>query len=445
MTERRVLIVDDEKDIHRALRLILEKEGYEVETAETSRESIELLKARPFHVVISDFRLPDFDGLELLRMVKIQHPQVEFILMTGYGTIDIAVQAIREGAYDFVQKPVKRLGLLRALEKAFEKRDLLAENRKLREEITSIRGPRTVIANSPAMRRVMEIAKQVAPSTATVLITGESGTGKEAIANVIHHASDRSDAPFIKVSCAAIPETLLEAELFGHERGAFTGAFAQRKGRFEAAGHGTLFLDEISEVHASTQVKLLRVLQEGEFERLGGNKTISADVRVLAAANTDLEKDVREKRFREDLFYRLNVISIHLPPLRDRREDIPLLVNQSLRHWAAVNGRAIREVSREAMERLMGYEWPGNVRELGNLMERAVILCRKDILDLDDFPTLVENRTTGQGEIRIPLGTSLWDAESLLIEETIRHTHGNKAKAAQILGVAVRTLHRRGK
>jgi DNA-binding NtrC family response regulator len=445
MSDRRVLIVDDERDILRALRLILEKEGYEIESAETARAALELLNARPFHVVISDFRLPDFDGMELLRMVKVQHPQIEFIILTGYGTIDIAVQAIREGAYDFVQKPVKRLGVLRTLEKAFEKRDLLIENRKLREEITSIRGHKPIIANSPEMRRVIDIAEQVAPSTATVLITGESGTGKEVIANFIHQSSGRKSNPFVKVSCAAIPETLLEAELFGHERGAFTGAFAQRKGRFEVAGRGTLFLDEIGEVKPSTQVKLLRVLQEGEFERLGGNQTLSANARIIAATNVDLDEAVRDKHFREDLFYRLNVISIHLPPLRDRREDIPFLVDQSLRHWAAKNERAIREVSRDALDRLIEYDWPGNVRELENVMERAVILCRKDVIDVDDLPALARSRTSEQGELRIPLGTSLREAESLLITETIRHARGNKARAAQLLGVAVRTIHRRTK
>lgn len=443
MKGQRVLVVDDERDIRDTVRLILEKEGYEADAAEAARPALEMLKAKRYHLLLSDYRLPDLDGLELLRIVKLQRPETEVVILTGYGTIDMAVQAIREGAYDFIQKPVKRLAILRTVEKALEKQALLVENRRLKDELTTVRGAKEIIATSPEMRRTLEIAEQVAPSSATVLITGESGTGKEVVANVIHFGSARRERAFIKVSCAAIPETLLEAELFGHERGAFTGAIAQRKGRFELADRGTLFLDEVGEMSPSTQVKLLRVLQEGEFERLGGTKTIRVDVRVIAATNANLEEAVERKRFRKDLFYRLNVITIHLPPLRERKEDIPLLADYFLRRWSAKNGKRIDGISQEAMKRLIAYPWPGNVREMENVMERAVILSRDGVIDMEDLPPVFGGVEEGQREIRIPIGTSMDEAERLLIEETLRHTGGNKERAARLLGVATRTIYRK--
>lgn len=439
----RILVVDDEVDILDAIRTILEKEGHEVATAATAHEGLERLQSHRPHVVLSDLRLPDIDGVELLKLVKKQHPEIEVVLLTGFGTIDVAVQAMREGAYDFIQKPVKRMVILRTIEKAAEKQTLLAENRRLREELSAVRGPREVIAVSPAMRHSLETARQVASSSATILITGESGTGKEVIVDTIHASSHRSAHPLVKVSCAAIPETLLEAELFGHERGAFTGAVSLRKGRFELADRGTLFLDEIGEISLPTQVKLLRALQEGEFERLGGTKTIKVDVRVIAATNVNLEEAVAARQFRKDLYYRLNVINLQLPPLRERPEDIPPLANSALRRFGAMNGRRIEAIAPEALEKLVAYHWPGNVRELENVMERAVILSRDAVIGLDDLPAPIGAVEPAHGEIRLPIGTTLARAEEILIRETLRHVEGNKLKAARLLGVAARTIYRR--
>jgi two-component system response regulator HydG len=443
MNGHRVLVVDDEREIRESVRLILSKEGHQTDVAESARQALEKLQTTRYQLVLTDFRMPDLDGLELLRLVKLHHPQTEVVILTGYGTIDMAVQAIREGAYDFIQKPIRRVAILRTVEKALEKQALLVENKKLREELSSVRGAKEIIATSPAMRRTIEVAEQVAPSSATILITGESGTGKEVIANVIHFGSARKDQPFIKVSCAAIPETLLEGELFGHERGAFTGAHTQRKGRFELADHGTLFLDEIGEMSPSTQVKLLRVLQEGEFERLGGTKTIRVDVRLIAATNANLEEAVERKGFRRDLFYRLNVITLNIPPLRERPEDIPLLADYFLRRATAKNAKAIDTISEEAMDRLLAYSWPGNVRELENVIERAVVLSRGASIGIDDLPPTLGTVERDRREVRIPIGTSMDRVEKLLIEETLRHTGGNKEKAAKLLGVATRTIYRK--
>jgi two-component system response regulator HydG len=439
----RILVVDDEPEIRDTIRVILRKEGYEADVADSARAALAMLDAKRYALVITDFRMPDLDGIELLRLVKTRQHEIEVIILTGYGTIDVAVQAIREGAYDFVQKPVRRVAILKTVEKALERRALLVENRELKQELSSIRGKKETIAASPAMRHTIEIAEQVAASAATVLVTGESGTGKEVVANIIHHASPRRGRPLVKVSCAAIPETLLEAELFGHERGAFTGAHQQRKGRFELAHQGTLFLDEVGEMTPSTQVKLLRILQEGEFERLGGTKTIAVDVRVIAATNVNLEEAVAAKQFRKDLYYRLNVITIALPPLRERPEDIPLLADYALRRWCAKNGRRIESIAPEALERLMAYSWPGNVRELENVIERAVILSRDNVIGIDDLPAVFGSVQPSSGEIRVPIGTTMEQVEQLMIDETLRHTEGNKERAAKLLGVATRTIYRK--
>jgi two-component system response regulator HydG len=441
--KRRILVVDDEPEIRDTIAVILRKAGYDADVAPAARAAIEMLAAERYELILTDYRMPDLDGIELLRLVKARQPETEVVILTGYGTIDVAVQAIREGAYDFVQKPIKRLAILKTVEKAIERRALLVENRALREELSTIRGQKETIAASPAMRRTLEIAEQVASSAATVLVTGESGTGKEVVANIVHYASPRKGKPFIKVSCAAIPETLLEAELFGHERGAFTGAHQQRKGRFELADQGTLFLDEVGEMSPSTQVKLLRVLQEGEFERLGGTKTLRVNVRVIAATNVNLEEAVASKLFRRDLFYRLNVITISIPPLRERPEDIPLLAEYSLRRWCAKNGRRIESITAEAMERLLAYPWPGNVRELENVIERAVILSRGSAIEVDDLPPAFGSVQPPSGEIRVPVGTTMERMEQILIDETLRHTGGNKERAARLLGVATRTIYRK--
>ncbi|MEZ4653064.1 MAG: sigma-54 dependent transcriptional regulator [Candidatus Eisenbacteria bacterium] len=318
-----------------------------------------------------------------------------------------------------------------------------SKNRRLREELSEVRGRRDLIAVSETMRRTLDVVQQVAQSSATTLIVGESGTGKEVIANLIHTSSERRDGPFIKVSCAAIPETLLEAELFGHEKGAFTGAVHQRKGRFELAHMGTLFLDEVGEMSPTIQVKLLRVLQEGEFERLGGNQTLRSDVRLITATNVDLEDAVRHGRFRSDLYYRLNVITVPLPPLRERREDIPLLASYFCRRLAAKHGKAIQGVSAAAMERLLQYAWPGNVRELENVVERAVVLGRGTLLAEEDLPPAIHAAVTPSPEIRIPVGMPMREAEDRIIRATLQHTGGNKEQAARLLGIASRTIHRK--
>jgi two-component system response regulator HydG len=376
-------------------------------------------------------------------MLKIASPETEVLMITGYGTIDDAVRAIKDGAYDFIQKPVKKSLVLKSIEKALERQALATENRELRERLRTIEKVPRPIGVSLAMKKVIEVAEQVAPSSASVLIEGESGTGKEVIANIVHYASNRRDFPFVKVNCAAIPETLLEAELFGHEKGSFTGAVAQRKGRFELADGGTLFLDEISETSPATQVKLLRVLQEGEFERVGGTETIRVDVRLLAATNANLEEAIREKRFRKDLYYRLNVVTIHIPPLRERPEDIPLLADHFIRVYGARNGKAIEGLAQEVLDRFMRYAWPGNVRELENVIERAVVLGKGRLIQSDDLPQALHQEQGPENVIRIPIGTTMHEAERRIITETLRRTQGNKELAARLLGIAARTIYRK--
>jgi two-component system response regulator HydG len=350
---------------------------------------------------------------------------------------------MKEGAYDFITKPFRRVALERTIRKAAEKQALVLQNRALQERLAAAEGSGQLVGTSPAMRRVLELLAQVAPSAATVLVLGESGTGKELVANALHQGSPRRGGPLVKVNCAALPETLLESELFGYERGAFTGATARKAGRFELANGGTLFLDEIGELSPTTQAKLLRVLQQGEFERVGGTQTLRADVRVVAATNADLPALVRERRFREDLFYRLNVITLALPPLRVRREDIPLLAQHFLQRFAAKNGKAIAGFTQEALDLLQGYAWPGNVRELENVVERAVVLARGDLLSPADLPETLAGTEAVSRHLVISIGTPLEDVEDRLIAETLRYTKGDKTLAAKLLGIATRTIYRR--
>jgi len=438
-----VLVIDDEAEIRQSFRRLLTREGLDVHTASDGKEAMAEIRKRRFRVALCDLRLPDIDGLELLKMLKIASPETEVLMITGYGTIDDAVRAMKDGAYDFIQKPVKKPLILKSIEKALERQALASENRELRERLQSMEKIPRPIGVSLAMKKVIEVAEQVAPSSASVLIEGESGTGKEVIANIVHFASHRKDFPFIKVNCAAIPETLLEAELFGHEKGAFTGAIAQRKGRFELADGGTLFLDEISETSPATQVKLLRVLQEGEFERVGGTETIRGDVRLIAATNANLEEAIRERRFRKDLYYRLNVVKIHIPPLRDRPEDIPLLAEHFIQVYNLRNGKSLEGLSQEALERFMKYAWPGNVRELENVIERAVVLGKGRLIQPDDLPPALVERQGSEHMIRIPFGMTMQEAEHKIIQETLRRTQGNKELAARLLGIASRTIYRK--
>jgi len=381
------------------------------------------------------------DGVELLKRAKAADQEIEVILITGHGTVEVAVEAIKEGAYDFITKPVKKAQLLHAVDKASERQYLSRENKELRSQLSQS-GSRKFVYASAEMRNISRMIEQVAPSTATVLITGDSGTGKEIVADAIHNASPRRGKPFIKVSCAALPETLLEAELFGHEKGAFTGANARKEGRFELAHGGSLFLDEVGEISPAVQVKLLRVLQDQKFERLGGTRTIDADVRILAATNKDLQKEVEEKRFREDLFYRLNVINIRIPSLRERKDDIQLLAMHFLKTYADKNQKNLEGFSEDAMLALTSYDWPGNVRELENAVERAVVFTSGTVVPLSVLPQNVSTFGESRHSLTFKIGTPLRELERKAIEITLQHARGDKNLAARMLGVATRTIYR---
>ncbi len=440
--ETTLLIVDDDPSNLASLGKIFGREGMRVLSASGAREALELARRHRVQVVLTDLMMPGTNGVELLRAIKEVAPDTEVVLMTAYGTVETAVQAMREGAYDFVEKPLKRMSIVKSVRKAAERQSLVAENRSLRKEIQLLTS-REIIGQSPAIRRVLEVAGQAAPSSATVLILGESGTGKELLARYIHSKSGRSEKSFVAVNCAAIPESILEAELFGHERGAFTGAVARREGRFAKARGGTLFLDEIGELSPAVQVKLLRVLQEGEFEPIGGS-TVQADVRVVAATNRDLASEVEAGRFREDLYYRLNVIAITAPPLHARREDIPLLVDHFLGVYCRKNSRPRLVVPKEVEEKLMDYNWPGNVRELQNVVERAAVLCRSDSIGLDDLPeSIARAAPRAPSAVSFSIGTPLHEVELRLIRETLSHTAGDKSLAAQLLGISTRTIYRK--
>jgi len=439
-----VLVVDDEAHLRESLEKTLAKEGFDVVQAATGQEALEALRERPISIALCDLRMPIMDGIQFLKAARAIRPETEVIMMTGYGTVQMAVEAIKLGAYDFIEKPFKRLELVKSIQKAIERQNLLFENKRLREELEGeAAGPRSVIGTSRAMRQVIELVNQVAESTATILIEGESGTGKEVIANAIHYRSSRRARPFVKVSCAALPETLLEAELFGYEKGAFTGAVNRKTGRFELADTGTLFMDEVGEIPASMQVKLLRVLQEGEFERLGGTKTLQVNVRLVAATNRGLADLVKRGQFREDLYYRLNVITVAIPPLRERPEDIPLLVDHFVRRYAQRNQRNIAGITKETMERLIDYHWPGNVRELENTIERAIVLTRDATIGVDALPPTILTSSRNPTQIVIPIGTKMRDVQRRMITETLKQTNGNRELAAKLLGIASRTIYRK--
>ena len=438
-----ILVVDDEASNRLSMERILQRAGYRVLSAESGAEGLALLRKENVSLLLTDLKMPGMSGLELLKAARKLAPDVEVIVLTAYGTVETAVGAMKEGAYDFISKPLKRIELLSAVRNALEKQALSSENRRLRERLEA-QGGRGIIGTSPAMQKVLELVSQVAPSSASVLIEGASGTGKELVAQAIHDLSPRRAQRFVKLNLAALPETLVESELFGYEAGAFTGAVGRREGRFELAAGGSLFLDEVGELSPALQVKLLRVLQEGEFERLGGTKTISVDVRIVAATNKNLKEEVEARRFREDLYYRLNVINIRLPPLRERVEDIPLLVNHFLRVYARKNERPFKEMSREAMALLMRHDWPGNVRELENTIERAVVLSRHDDIRPEDLPASLqgEQRSTRR-ELSFPIGTPIREVELAMIRETLRYTDGDKNLAAHLLGINPRTIYRK--
>jgi DNA-binding NtrC family response regulator len=437
-----VLVVDDERNIREGLAEALALEGYEVAAAADGEEALTILGREEVDLVITDLRMPKLAGDALLKRLVAEWPAVPVIILTGHGTIETAVQAMRDGAYDFLTKPVdlERLGLL--VKRALSTRELSLRYRELREEVERKSQFATVIGRSALMRRVFDRVRQVAPARSSVLITGESGVGKEMVAEAVHYNSPRRDKALVKVHCAALAESLLESELFGHERGAFTGAVARKRGRFELAHLGTLFLDEIGEISAGVQVKLLRVLEERRFERVGGEETIEVDVRIIAATNRDLPKAIAAGTFREDLYYRLNVVSIEVPPLRERREDIDLLVAAFLKEFSEENGKRIEGVDAKARAALLAFDWPGNVRQLRNTIESAVVLARGPVIGLDDLPPNMRGETGGSS-VSVPVGATLAEAERDLIRATLAREGGNKSRAADILGIGRKTLHRK--
>ena len=443
-----VLVVDDEPAIVESLTKIFKREGMHVLFATDGTAALDILRKHRVGVLLTDLMMPQTSGMDLLRAAKTIAPETEVVLMTAYGTVETAVDAMREGAYDFVTKPLKRAHVVRIVRNALEKQSLLVEVRSLKAQISEKRR-RAIIGTSLAWRRTMDIMMQASPSEATVLLLGESGTGKELLARAVHENSARAKGPFVAVNCAAIPESILEGELFGYEKGAFTGATTARDGRFEAANGGTLFLDEIGEISRHVQVKLLRVLQEGEIERLGGGgKPRRIDVRIVAATNVNLAGEVKAGRFREDLYYRLNVIPVNVPPLRDRRDDISLLAQHFVQVYAEKNGKAIAGCTAAAIERLTEYGWPGNVRELENSIERAVVLTRagQTTIDEDALPREIRDATPGTASatsLTFPLGMPLAEIEMRVIHETLRHTRGDKRLTAKLLGIATRTIYRR--
>ena len=460
-----VLLVDDETGHLQSLKILFERaqlqskagENYRLEvlTASSGTLALELVRQRPVDIILTDLMMPQMSGKDLLLNAKAIGADADVIVMTAFGTVENAVDAMRVGAYDFIQKPFKSALVLKVIERCLEKRLLKEENLLLRRTLVGLNPnsvkEKTIVGRSPAMAQLMETVQQVADSSASVLLYGESGTGKEIIAKAIHEHSPRMEKPLVTVNCAALPESILEAELFGYEKGAFTGATENKKGRLDRADGGTLFLDEIGDLSASVQVKLLRVLQEGEFDRVGGTEPIQVDFRLVAATNRNLQQMVHDGQFREDLFYRLNVIALELPPMRERPEDIPLLVSYFVQKYSQKNNRSIERVSEEAMQVFRRYSWPGNVREIENIIERAVVLAKDAEIQISDLPSsLLSSSSPRPSSIRrdgdivlIPIGTKLADAELALIKETLGKTNGDKSMAAQLLGIAARTIYRK--
>jgi len=441
--KERILIVDDDDALRESLELVLVAEGYEVVGVAGGPAALTALQAAPVDVVLCDLRMPGMDGMELLPQLVRRLPGVPVILMSAYGSADLAVEAMNRGAYDYLSKPFQPSEVILTIRKARERERLRRANRLLRRDVQRVVGERPIIAASEGMIEVLELLERAAEFKATVLLTGESGTGKEVLARAIHVQSARRDAAFVAVNCGAIPETLLETELFGHTRGAFTGADRARRGLVAEADGGSLFLDEIGELPISLQVKLLRVLQEEEVRPVGESKPLNVDVRIIAATSRDLELEVREGRFREDLFYRLNVIRVQVPPLRERREDISVLVDHFLDHFRRTLGKPVRRISDDALDRLLAYAWPGNVRELENVMERALILAEGERITLRELPESVVSPAKGSpgaSSADLSLRRARKALEADLIERALRTTDGNRTHAARLLQISHRAL-----
>ena len=440
-----ILVVDDDLAHRNMLKKLLGGWGYDVSEADDGSSAIDAVNQRAFDLILMDIRMLKVSGIEALEQIKIINPAIPVIIMTAYASVETAVDALKKGAYDYLTKPLDFDELKIAINRATEHNRLKKENEYLKERLGQKFDTQNMIGRSPLMVKLLETVAQVAATEATVLITGKSGTGKEMIANALHYNSQRKDAPFIKINCAALTESLLESELFGHEKGAFTGADKRREGKFRQADGGSIFLDEVSEMSPAMQVKLLRVLQEREITRVGGAEVIAVNVRVIAASNKDLKKEMEQKRFREDLFYRLNVVALHVPALSERREDIPLLAQHFLEMFAAKNKKNIKGFTPQAMEKLIKYAWPGNVRELMNAVERAVVLSRSEYIDADELALLMADSSNvlGSDKFSLPENMPLDEVEKRSILEAINSCGGNKSEAARRLGITRKTLRKK--
>ena len=435
----RILIVDDEANARAALSEILREEGYSTETAADGFKALGKLEEFSPDVVLTDLKMPGLDGIGLMEKAQATRSDATFVVMTAFGSISNAVEAVKKGAYNYLTKPLDFTVLAVVVERAVERSRLLQENSRLRERLRERNAFGHVIGSHPGMVKLLRLVEQVAPSRASVLIHGETGTGKELIAEMIHRASPRAKAPLVRLNCAALSESLLESELFGHEKGSFTGAITRREGRFEQASGGTVFLDEVSEIPLPTQVKILRFLQERSFERVGGNETLKVDVRILAASNRDLKQRIAEGLFREDLYYRLNVVTLEIPPLRERVSDIPELAAFFLRRYAQENGKRIDSIADDALRALSAYAWPGNVRELENAVERAVVLCDSARIEARHLPASIHAEAHADGVPPVP-GTTIYDLERYAILRTLEACKGSTSKAATILGISPRKI-----
>ncbi|HYY52328.1 MAG TPA: sigma-54 dependent transcriptional regulator [Myxococcales bacterium] len=441
MPKARILIVDDEESTRELFAELLQRWGYDVDQTADGHGALKLAAETHPDVIISDLVMPKLDGLALVRALREEQPDTPVVIITGKGTIDVAVEAVREGVFDFVEKPLDPARLRVILQRALEKKETLHEMQVLRRRLGQVDSGVGLVGNSPPMRRAMELVEKVAPSKASVVITGQSGTGKEMVARAIHQLSPRRDKPFIAINCSAIPATLIESEMFGHERGAFTGAEQRRLGAWELADGGTLFLDEVGEIPIELQAKFLRVLEEERLRRLGGKSEIAVDVRVISATNRELKDEIKAGRFREDLYFRLNVFHINLAPLKERHEDIPVLVQHFIDRFAREAGKKLHGVSPQAMKRLTDYGWPGNIRELRNTLERAVILCGSGVIEAEHLPSEL---AAGGGEsayLKLPYGLPLREIEKEYILATLTRLQNNKARTAQALGISEKTLY----
>ena len=443
MYRLRVLIVDDEEDTVQALNIGLKDTGYLIKTTTKFNEAINILRSEEMDVVVTDLKLKDGNGLEILNFVQENGLNISVIIITAYGSVESAVEAIRGGAYDYLVKPFRISELKKLLTRLNETILLRRENELLKQRLKAAPEIPKLIGVNPKFRQLLDLVKQIAPSKSTILIVGETGTGKEMIAQTIHGYSNRSGKPLVTINCGAIPETLLEAELFGHEKGAFTGAVKQKKGKIEVADGGSIFLDEVGELTLAMQVKLLRILQSGEFERIGSNTTLKADVRFMAATNTNLEEYVKAGKFRDDLFYRLNVISIKVPPLRERVDDIPYLVQHFIDKYNQLNNKNVQGVDADVLKLMMQYSWRGNIRELENMIERAVVLCQENMLKLYHFPILAAGMKDAQKTLPVEVGMPLAEIEKTAISKTLQFYNFDKQKSARSLQIGLATLYRK--